>query len=717
MADSTSINKNSRPVLTDNATNWQAMPYALTLKDSKTFDKLSDVISYRTQEYGAMFPNGRESDVAKFIGLVNQTGDNHDELAYNMLGKPWYQNTTVGGNDAINCLWQFNRDDDIIHPITKTIDGSGLGRVYASTTQQNQRICWFTFGVPYFTKMFTFYKTAFDQDLVELNNKGFYGGDRQIGQLLGESIGFLISLPFLPIKFFSMIVNASKVDVYPVNKFYELRGCMQLYYRYVDSILGHWLVSTGMYGNYWPGMPEKDKQTMQDYVPDALKLTGCNIWEMLRRRALNAGLVNGIGTISDRQKYNDTIMKNLTRTPASYANSSATSLASQGFNVQVNESGTVSVTNGNTSSSSEATTDDIYGFSTSTNDTDDTSETGLINRLKGQLDAERRKVSYDEADVAVWNDDHGNWFDFFKSSMLGSTQFIGFRIDKSTDASESYSNSTSPSEMAQQYNSKVTQIAHKKMEISGGSIGDEGGLFQNLLEGITDVAKGTLNYIKDVDFLGISDLANAALSGAWIDIPEQYDSSSFSKSHAVSFQLRSPYGDLVSIYQSIIVPLACILAGSLPRAGGPNSYTQPFLTRIYCKGMFAVPMGIIDSVSIKRGDSEFGWTYDGLPTCVDVSISIKDMSPIMYLAIDDRILTHTVFGNDSSFQEYLLTLSGVGLFERISTMGRLQRNLQYKAHAIRNTYFNPAFWANSISQFDTVKVFGQLIPKTTVSHN
>jgi hypothetical protein len=89
----------------------------------------------------------------------------------------------------------------------------------------------------------------------------------------------------------------------------------------------------------------------------------------------------------------------------------------------------------------------------------------------------------------------------------------------------------------------------------------------------------------------------------------------------------------------------------------------------------------------------------------------------MYLAIDDRILTHTVCGNDSSFQEYLLTLSGVGLFERISTMGRLQRNLQYKAHAIRNTYFNPAFWANSISQFDTVKVFGQLIPKTTVSHN
>ena len=131
--------------------------------------------------------------------------------------------------------------------------------------------------------------------------------------------------------------------------------------------------------------------------------------------------------------------------------------------------------------------------------------------------------------------------------------------------------------------------------------------------------------------------------------------------------------------------------------------------------MFAVPLGIIESVSIKRGDSEFGWTYDNLPTCIDVSISIKDMSPIMYVTMYDSIF-EDIMGTDSAFNEYLLTLSAVGLFERISQIHKMIRGVQYAAHKLRNRYFNPAFWSHSISQFSTVQFIGSFIPKTAISN-
>lgn len=220
---------------------------------------------------------------------------------------------------------------------------------------------------------------------------------------------------------------------------------------------------------------------------------------------------------------------------------------------------------------------------------------------------------------------------------------------------------------------------------------------------------------KSIDIFGLTDLGSAVMKGAYIDIPEQYSGSDFNKSHSINLQLRAPYGDSVSIFQAIIVPLACILAGALPRAGGSNSYTQPFLCRIYCKGMFAVPMGIIESVSIKRGDSEFGWTYNNLPTAIDVSITIKDMSPIMYMPMSAGGLKN-ILGSDNAFNEYILTLAGVGLFDRISTISRFVRNIQYDAHMLRNKYFNPIYWAHNISSYEPIQFVSSFIPKTLISN-
>lgn len=89
-----------------------------------------------------------------------------DEMANgkSLYTSPNYTDTRVGGNDAINPYWQFNRDDDIVPPLLR-IPGmeaftSGMGRVYAEMYDDNQEILWMRMGVPEFVNVLQFYTVS-----------------------------------------------------------------------------------------------------------------------------------------------------------------------------------------------------------------------------------------------------------------------------------------------------------------------------------------------------------------------------------------------------------------------------------------------------------------------------------------------------------------------------------------------------------------------------
>jgi hypothetical protein len=87
---------------------------------------------------------------------------------------------------------------------------------------------------------------------------------------------------------------------------------------------------------------------------------------------------------------------------------------------------------------------------------------------------------------------------------------------------------------------------------------------------------------------------------------------------------------------NILVPYIHLLALCLPQSitenvgegtnikQNPNAYDTPFIVRAYCKGMFNINMGIITDLSCTRG-AEAQWNNAGLPTQMDVSISIEDL--------------------------------------------------------------------------------------------
>lgn len=649
-------------ILNDSNPNWTRVPYQVDFGEQ--FTTLFQALKYAMDMYG----NDVQGSGGAAANALHNSGGNgeaptrpSDYGVPEYFGRPFFKDTRLGMNDAINCIWQFNRDDDIAHMITRTepkLD-IGEGRVYSSTTEQNQQIAWFTFGVPRFTDLTKFYSAAVSSSMARIANTGFAGETEfTLGSIFGKVIGTV--LIYIPAWLLSHAMSlATRFKSYNVGRFYQLRPTMHLYYKYVDSILAAWLVNAGLYGNASSPEEQGDGASVTadpERIPIALQKS-VSIWDILRRKCTAIGQ-NALANEDELDDAKAEIM--------------------------------------NDESSLDDKVDEMIKSSLIDYDGFDPSK-----------DDGEWQSRYSEWSGEGWFDDTGS---VIAKTAFGATQFVGFRVEKGTDASESFSNSTRPSPIAEEINSFSSEARSKAFDFGQADAESKTGFvtIDALLNGFGSAVQ-MLRSSFDLD-----KLPTALVGGAFIDIPEQYASSDFGKSHSLNFQLRSPYGDIISIYQSIMVPLAMILAGALPRAAGANAYTSPFLCRVYCKGMFSIPLGIIESVSIKRGSSEFGWTYQNLPTCIDVSITIKDLSPVMYIGMKGSELS-SLFGDLNTFDEYLQTLAGMGLMERTSRIAQIKRNLQYFFHRIRNTYTNPLYWAHMIGDSAPAAFVGAFMDNNHIS--
>lgn len=273
----------------------------------------------------------------------------------------------------------------------------------------------------------------------------------------------------------------------------------------------------------------------------------------------------------------------------------------------------------------------------------------------------------------------------------GGTDFVGFRVERSTDSSESISNSTGQSNIAQTLNGKAAEAMDRVFTGGGGSM---------MLSAAKALTGDVSNFLHDIA-AGIGGTAgiNVVSGNGFYDIPEVWQNSTFNKSYNFNVQLRARYGDPVSIFQSIYIPLMLLLAAALPRSIGKNTYTSPYLIRGFCKGMFAVPCGMITDMSIRRGAPEYGWNNNFLPTSVDVSITIKDLSPAFFLSMADRGFgLADVLSRNDSLQEYLTTLSGVGLSDRYFGWKRIQRKWAAWKEIKKKTWLNPMFWGSNFGR-------------------
>lgn len=245
--------------------------------------------------------------------------------------------------------------------------------------------------------------------------------------------------------------------------------------------------------------------------------------------------------------------------------------------------------------------------------------------------------------------------------ILTQMNFVQFYINPDISANDQHSNSTGASKLEGMFDGgsdlakeiafiansggvdaeQMTEYLDHGLDainskvLSGGSGGALTNLMSRLMSGASNVIKGE-NMI----------------------FPQIYQNSAYSRSISFSVDLRAPYGNKLSYFINILVPMFHLLALAIPKQTTANTYGSPFLVKCFCPGVISCNLGIVSDLSISKTSQGDGWTVDGYSSQVTVSVTVQDLySDLAMTPAGDVVL----FMSNSSLIEYIATSCGVNL--------------------------------------------------------
>lgn len=561
------------------------------------------------------------------------------------------RDSSLGGNDAINPLPQFSLDDDIAHPMyIDKIGTTGMGQVYSENYDDLQQVLYLGFGIPVFSNVGGFWANATDMDFSKFINQGSGITKEKIGYLLGSAPIRIVQMATIPFKFIGAMIDS--LQNVPISKYYSFSSQMPMYFRFVNTILVMLATNMNIVGSSeeltTTGSKTSDASAINNldgFYTDKTNTDMSGISSVFRESGLDMARI-----MLKRFYYENGDKKLYSKR---YTDPSLFEAANKNNGKGINSDGDE---NPNQSTSPQA------------------SQSGSGGAPDGEVSLRKWTL---------------NWFDNFadswKDAIYDGHLFIGFRIDKGMGGSESFSNSTGESQISQIANEKLQAGREATFQAAAGG-GDS--FLGDVLSGVINAAKSLIEGVGNS--LSLDPLAGVATGAARIDIPEVWMSSSYSRSQSFTISCMSPYGDFESIFQSEYVPFACILAGTLPRGTGMSSHSSPFVCQAYCRGVFASPLCMIESLEVTRGSDQFGMNMARLPLKLTMNVTLKDLTPVMYMSMGgDRGLMNAIFGTDDNFGEYMMTLAGMGLRDRISPYRAIRRRTKILLSTIFKNKLSP----------------------------
>ncbi|MBE0438351.1 MAG: hypothetical protein IBX57_01095 [Gammaproteobacteria bacterium] len=616
-----------------------------------------------------------------------------------------FTDTTLGGNFAINPPPQFSRNADI-KVESRYAPSKGMGRYYSEALDDRGVMIQMRFGVPQFNSLTNFLFNFYSAHASSIANKGrspsaFY--------YLGRAVGFVVSLPIMPIVWGSQVVRflAKK----PASKFYYLKPAMPLYWSAVSTMVNSIGVNMGVIG--------KGASTGEAIIKGE---TEVDIGQAEHKALFNV-MANTYPNIY-REDGGVDVYAMATRAQR------LARVNRQNIQKALEKSESWSELKNNLSSAIET------GEGSKLKDP---GSRGLDAYLKSYHDANANRVIEGEdknKDVEstgmmfenIANDE--KFVNHLISELEDGSQFVTFRVDNPGGMSESFSNSVGESDIASKINGISAGARSSRFSTADFNLGD--GLISGAISGIISSVKAVAT--GALDQLNLSGIA--ALGGsAFVDIPQVWQSSTASLPRAsYTIELRSPYGNPMSRFQNLIVPLSMLLAGALPLSTGKQSYTSPFLVELYSKGRNQTRLGMIDSLSITRGTGNLGWTRNHEPLGIDVSFSVIDLSTILHMPISSNfgavgasmtglagavgaagdlatsitgantnmqqgaegianLLAASNFDDDNAFADYMSVLGSLGLADQIYPTNQLRLRKAQRA-AEWSQWKSPAYHAN-----------------------
>ncbi len=296
----------------------------------------------------------------------------------------------------------------------------------------------------------------------------------------------------------------------------------------------------------------------------------------------------------------------------------------------------------------------------------------------------------------------------FGSWLQSKEDFVTFYADSDSTTGEDFSNTTTQSMIAGTLN-KSSDIGKEIRFLMGehGVVNDfvNGETINKALDQIDQIA-GSLTGSESNIISQLSKEFAVIATGGKLIFPEIWDDSSFTKDFDCKIKLRCPCPNPLGWFLDICVPLNHLLAFTMPRtphgndiAGQllssdvtANGYFSPFLVRGFYKGIASVDMGIVTSLRIDKG-KEGSWTIDGLPTEVDVSMTIKDLYTAMAMTPYKR---HADLLNNTQYLSYLAFNCGVALnqpdiYKSVKLYGSVW-NMDIYKNIIKDTLTGYNFW-------------------------
>ncbi len=703
-----------------------------------------------SSQYQDNTPLDRDWVKIAFMTPSNSFTNNYDSVTrFFSTASMKFTSAVIGSSIEINPKPQFTRYADIRskgimpgrNPVTPSnVAGNyGMGRYYSEAIDDNAQRIYMRFGVAQFNSLVSFLLNASDITASSLARTGRISTMYKIGKAIGTIAAFIT---YPGVSAFIYLYRGLKALLgTPTSKYYTIKPTMHLYWSAVNTLVNTIAVNKGLFPMSFTN-PESGAVNQPGQFFN-----------------VNAGVVDGSGNILpntfldqisrllpgiiDKHGYFDVFA--IAARPQAIANRLFDKVYSQ-------EQGTAQIANSQGVKISDIQRNnpenpDLLARSVFNSKlvVQNTSLFDFIHRKvmtfkdyymenpgKSGTESDPRAASTTSTNTQTQKVDNGptlantpgsnaptetSFGDFLKSEFSDGASFAIFQVDYTGSISESFANATVESELSNTINQQASKSREARFNLSdgnliGGAVGEVAGA---AVGAVKDVAQGTLSGLT----FGYSDAIMGALGilagNGYIDVPKHWQSSSASLPRSTyNIELISPYGNVISQMVNIYIPLAMLLAGTLPLATGKQSYTSPFLVQLFDRGRVQVQTGMIESLSITRGTSNLGFTNLGAPLSMKVSFSVVDLSSIMSMPLGSGSLFNASnFSGDTLLNDYLAVLAGQDIYSQIYAMPRIQMNLAKSINSAKR-FVSPAYWA-SLTHYQTTAGALSFFPVGTIA--
>jgi len=512
-----------------------------------------------------------------------------------------FQNASLGGHYAVNVPPQFTRFADIRVPGKGRSEDEwdkGMGRYYSEAIDDPKQIVHLSFGVPRYSSWTSFFTNFYDRHSALLANTGRSSGPFYN---LGLAGGYIVSLPLQP--FIMAFSGASRVWNFlskaQPSKWYYFKPTMHSYWSSVNTIANELAINMGLIPRVF-----SDGQSSLQEGGEISDQEIRRMHEMFPTIWREDGGIDVMSLAREAQRRSD------------HADLAAKRMKESATNIRELGNALVQFQRQKAEEPQRNFSDAKDYFLAAVKQEDYRTEDAAASEAF-------RSTGGEEDNFSTWKGLEG-MYSFVRASQRDGSQFASFYVQHNGSVSESFNNSTRETNVAQILNQKVASGRAASFDLMGGNITS---FIGEVVNGVQSFAAGTL------DSLNLGGLATLA-GTAYLDIPKMWDGSTANLPRAeYTVPLPSPYGNPISRYINMMIPLSMLLAGALPLSAGKSAYTSPFLCQIYHQGRVQIQLGMIDSITITRGTGNVGWSAEHNMLGAEVSFSVVDMSSIMHVPI------------------------------------------------------------------------------------